>query len=247
MVAEKNDIAIEDVGVAVTVPSNNIAKLMYYLSSLSSCLEGFIPSQYTDYNNYLNLNNAQKTEVVALAVLLSPDILMDKVIFAVDMGNPILKGKTNTFLKITNAQTVMAAATNLRETIVIGEKSVQVASILVFTQSWFQKNYLDPLVAESYRLNSSNTNTGSRPKTKQSFVPLDIEDVPYRRAPPSYKSSSCCSCSCFWKFICIVLLLGAIVVSLLLPTIFIPHCNEFQNFVTCWQCMMVRNFTCTAN
>jgi len=252
MVAEKNDVAIEDVGVSCTVPNNNIAKLMYYLSSLSSCLEGFIPTQYTDYSNFDGLSNAEKKEVVTLAALLSPDILLDKVIFGVDANNPILNGSANTFLKITNAQTVMAAATNLRETIIIGEKNVNVGKILIFTQNWIKKNYLDPLVAESYRLNASNqTGTGPKPtntRPKQKFVQLDVEDNPYRRDRPSVtytNSSSCCTCGCFFKFICVIVLLAAMAIAVLLPHFFIPNCNEFQQFVTCWQCMLVRNFTCT--
>jgi len=250
MVAEKNDVEIEDVGVSCSVPNSNIAKLMYYLSSLSSCLEGFIPTQYTDYSNFDSLSNAEKKEVVTLAALLSPDILLDKVIFGVEANNPILNGSANTFLKITNAKTVMAAATNLRDTIIIGEKNVNVGKILIFTQNWIKRYYLDPLVAESYRLNPSNI-TGTAPKPmntrpRQTIVQMD-EDNSYRRDTVTYtKSSSCCTCGCVCIFIFVLVLLAAMVVAALLPHFFIPNCNEFQQFVTCWQCMLVRNFTCTA-
>jgi len=233
-----NDLQVEHIGTSVTVPENNFAKMMYYLSSLSSCLDYAIPSGYTDYNAYYNLGENDKLEVLALTVLLSPDILENKVIFKVAPGDPVLTGKLNTFYKITNATTVIAAATNLRDTILIGDRNTTVTSIMVYTDTWLARYFFQPITAERYRL----VKTGTTKSTRRSN--FEVEDPPYRQA---YGGSTGNCCASFWKFICLVLFVGAIVVSILLPMIVIPDCkNTFVNqFTQCWSCLIARNLTCS--
>jgi len=265
-IAVGEDVQVELIGQRTTVPNDNIAKLMYYLSTLSSCLDHMIPDDYTSYTTYYNLSYQDKVEVVTLAILLSPDLLMGKVIFPVEAGDPILNGLQNNFYKITSAKTVVAAATNLVETIVIGEKSISVSSIMVFTLTWLENNYINPILAEKRRLEPSPPkqnnyvvmidspppkqnnyveplDSPSPPKKTNRVAQLDIEDVPnHRDSPPPKKS--CCSCCCC---IIVLIVLVIVIVVVLLPLMVIPYCTPryTQEFVKCWECLIARNLTCS--
>jgi len=252
-----NDVKIEMTGHSVTIPPNNYAKMMYYLSSISSCLEYIIPAEFTKYEKYYNLNSEEKIGIMTLCALLSPDLLLNKVIFMVPTGDPVLDGSTNNFYKITNASTVIAAATNLVETIVIGEKSVQVNKIMVFNEYWLKNYYINPLVEETNRLErasrATTTPVKTVPRAQSNYTspstytsPVPTRTRPATSGESTKKSGGCggCWCCCFY-----LLLLIAIVICIILPLLVIPNCRNQKFFLgkfnDCWVCLISKNMNCT--
>jgi len=149
----ETELSIRAVGVSVNIAEDNIAKLMYYLNSMHTCLGGdVIPDQFTDHRKYYSLSNDEKTAVVALSVLLSPDLLLGKVIFPVDNGNPLLNGCNNEFYDLTEAKRLLAGAATAEGVIIMEGKTVNVTKIMVFTTNWLTKFFLNPLKGEAWRV-----------------------------------------------------------------------------------------------
>ena len=71
--AQNTRLHVEATGRSTSVPNNNIARLMYYLRSLSSIMDNCVPSNLTDYSNYYSLSSTERLMVIRLAVELSPD------------------------------------------------------------------------------------------------------------------------------------------------------------------------------
>lgn len=81
---QRQNIEVEVTGTTVTVPDNNIARLMYYLHCVNSCIPGFeIPERLRRYQNYYLLSDDDRANVVAHALLLKPEILNNEVFFLV--------------------------------------------------------------------------------------------------------------------------------------------------------------------
>jgi len=158
----ETELSIRAVGVSVNIAEDNIAKLMYYLNSMHTCLGGdVIPDQFTDHRKYYSLSNDEKTAVVALSVLLSPDLLMGKVIFPVENGNPILNGSNNEFYDLTEAKRLLAGAATAEGIIIMEGKTVNVTKIMVFTANWLTKFFLNPLKGEAWRVRQLTGGGGS--------------------------------------------------------------------------------------
>jgi len=160
----ETELSIRAVGVSVNIAEDNIAKLMYYLNSMHTCLGGeIIPDQFTDHRRYYSLSNDEKTAVVALSVLLSPDLLLGKVIFPVDNGNPLLNGSNNEFYDLTEAKRLLAGAATAEGIIIMEGKTVNVTKIMVFTTNWLTKFFLNPLKGEAWRVRNLGGGGGSAP------------------------------------------------------------------------------------
>lgn len=98
-----NRLKIEFTGNIVTVPNDNIAKLMYYLSCVASVIQYNLDYKLRDYKNYFRLNPDEKASVYIQAVKLNPKIFIEAGVFKV--GSEFLrKGNMNEFLKITDEE-----------------------------------------------------------------------------------------------------------------------------------------------
>ena len=67
-----NSLKIEFTGKTITVPQNNIARLMYYLSVVMDVIQYKAESRLIDFNNYSQLSEEEKVAVYKLALLLNP-------------------------------------------------------------------------------------------------------------------------------------------------------------------------------
>ena len=127
----------------VNVPDNDIARLMYYLKCVSSVLKNNGLSQYTNYNKYYNLSSKEKNEVIQLANIFNPIILIKAKVFIpkedLDMDNR--------FFKITDESLNFHAI----EQIVIGGITTKVLNIMLFKFNWLNKNYFLPLKRLTHR------------------------------------------------------------------------------------------------
>jgi len=131
----------------IRVPKNDIARLMYYLHCMSRCLDDAVPANLCNFNNYYKLSEDEMKAVVALAVILSPDVLLNKVIFMLEDNSPALKGTSNEFYEINQTDHILAATRGPRDGILVLQgKRVTIHKIMVFDEKWLKDCYLTPLV-----------------------------------------------------------------------------------------------------
>ena len=131
-----NRLKIESTGKTVNVPTDNYAKLMYYLNCVFTVIQYNNDTKLIDYQHYYNLNDNEKNIVLELAKLFDPIIFIKAKIF---IYNPNIS--SNEFLKITDER----VGVHVSEEIMIGGKAVKVLEIMVCNESWLSRNYYNPL------------------------------------------------------------------------------------------------------
>ena len=154
-------LKVEDNTVEVQVPENDTAKLMYYLSCVSTVIMYDKANKLTDYRNYNSLTLEEQADVYACAILLNPKMFLDAGIFII---NPKLltRGLSNQFYKITDSR----VGVHVNQEIAIGGVSVKVLQIMVCEESWINRNYIRPLEnlnarrdSNRYQINSSRNDS----------------------------------------------------------------------------------------
>ena len=136
-----SEVTVKATGRSCTVPNNPRAQLMYYLDCMCNVIDLGAARELRDYNNYFRLDDSQEEAVIAFCLLLNPTVLMGKCIFPVERNNPRLNGSGNEFLSI-ESNTTTFAATN---TVVLGGKVRSVKKLMIFTEGWMDRNYIEPL------------------------------------------------------------------------------------------------------
>ena len=136
----KTEISVKKFGQACTVPNNAVAKLMYYFNCICVCVE---PDQSAtirrlrDYNNYASLSSDEEAQLIALCLTLSPDKLMGTVLFPVDDCGD----SSNEFLELSAVSTRLVVA----ESLLIGGQRRRIKKIMMLTETWMERNYIEPL------------------------------------------------------------------------------------------------------
>ena len=138
----RTEISVKAVGVTVTVPNNDIARLMYYFNCVCSCVEP--DSSYTirrlkDYNNYASLSRDEEAQLLAICLALSPDKLIGTIFFPSDDCG----GSNNEFLELSAVKTKLVVA----ESLVVGGQSKKIQKIMQFKMCWMEKFFFDPLTS----------------------------------------------------------------------------------------------------
>jgi hypothetical protein len=143
---EGNNIDIQKTGSACTVPSDDYANLMYYLSCVESVttLDFGKLSDYKHYELYNNINF--KKSVVILAALFDPLTLNQLGCFQLVDDDVI--DHQNEFYKIN--QTKFAAIAS--EDIVIGSYKGKITEIMLYNIRWIRESYLNPMENVSHIL-----------------------------------------------------------------------------------------------
>ena len=187
-------IKFEDNSRTVTVPGNDLAKLMYYLECVSSLINYSEIKQYTDYQKYYLLSSDDQAKVCAFALLFNPKLLLNANIFIIE-PRLLTSGTSNKFLKITDDR----IGVHVDQEIVIEGRAVKVLEIMVCNESWIDKNYYKPL---ANLLNSySSTETVTNLNNNNTYANYN-----------SSNTSNYCSC----KKCCIstcVILVGLMIIS----------------------------------
>eukprot|EP00339_Tiarina_fusa_P015418 CAMPEP_0117060274 /NCGR_PEP_ID=MMETSP0472-20121206/41890_1 /TAXON_ID=693140 ORGANISM="Tiarina fusus, Strain LIS" /NCGR_SAMPLE_ID=MMETSP0472 /ASSEMBLY_ACC=CAM_ASM_000603 /LENGTH=208 /DNA_ID=CAMNT_0004778351 /DNA_START=28 /DNA_END=651 /DNA_ORIENTATION=+ len=150
-VATREQVGFKATGVTCTVPNDPIAKLMYYLRCVNTCVDA-LKGDVTDYNRYRYLSQAEKAAVVALAAVLSPDELLGTCFFLVEAGSPILNGTSNEFYEIERATDILGGAVGNGGVVIVEGRQVRVQKIMVHNRRWLDNNFLNPFKSEAYRL-----------------------------------------------------------------------------------------------
>ena len=133
-----NKFRVRETTINVTVPPNDIAKLMYYLSCVYEVLflQDLIP--YINYQYYYNLLNEQIYNVINYAKLFNPTKMASIKAFVLDDN---VYGMKNRFYEITDETYGIHA----NEEFVIGGKIVKIAKIMVYRREWVFESYYLPL------------------------------------------------------------------------------------------------------
>jgi len=155
LIATQSSHKAEAFGVEVSVPSNSIARLQYYLHSVGTCIPEFeLKELITNYKSYYTLSEEDKTAVVLFATILSPDEFIGKLIFPVEENSRVLNGRSNEFYKLTETKTLTGVVGDqkLEGVVVVQGKQVNVSKIMVFSENWIVRNFIEPMKAEAWRI-----------------------------------------------------------------------------------------------
>src|SRR5690348_8131370 len=82
-----NEIEIKRTGTKVTVPDNDVARLMYYLKCVCTtidCKNDPDIQRFISYQNWQQLSVNEQKALIVLCYTISPEILNDKVFFQKD-------------------------------------------------------------------------------------------------------------------------------------------------------------------
>lgn len=144
---------VKATGVSVSVPDNPRAKLMYYLSCVCDALQldssdTMSISALKDYQNYYRLTEEEKKKLLVFCVMLSPDVLLNKVFFQNDR---MCGDRSNEFYDIGTVASQLVVSNS----IVIGGQRKNIRKIMTFKMSWLRKNYLEPIQALASELDEA--------------------------------------------------------------------------------------------
>lgn len=174
LAARLREIGFRQTVTVCTVPNNNMARLMYYLSSVDSLTDFGIPYELKNYDNYNNLSFDQENQVIALAFLLSPDVFIERGIM---INEPRLCGNCNNeFYEISDSRTAVAAT---REFVIAG-KQVRTLKIMAFKMAWIENHFVQPINYYDRRLKAIANGTVERLRPKQ---------ITYNRLSTNYNSN----------------------------------------------------------
>lgn len=143
-----NSYEVEKTGVSVTVPNNDIAKCMYYLSCVCNtieCNEGNI-RRYTDYKNYWRMDEEDEEIIYKLCLTLSPDEFEDKVFFESDR---MCGDSSNEFYNIGQVQNRIMVVQSL----MVAGRTRRVQKIMTYKRHWMVNNYFGPMNRLADRFN----------------------------------------------------------------------------------------------
>lgn len=134
---QHNQYGIRDIGIPCEVPDNPFAELAYYLGCVAKCLDIREElGKLADYTQYRWFTLDDKKRLVSLAILLSPDKLIDKCWFpSADID------RLNDFYELTRMQNNIMFTSSIQ----IGMQSRRVAKIMLFQQRWLNNYYTQPL------------------------------------------------------------------------------------------------------
>ncbi len=170
-------------GNLVNVPNNVIAKLMYYLSCITTVID-YKDSTLTDFRNYSELSGEELLAVYELAKLLNPSLFIHAGIFIVDQK--LLVDSNNQFYEITD-ETI---GVHVNQAIMIGGRSVKVLKIMACNNRWLSDNYYSPIQVidtfiREYKYQATRADTET--SLNVSFTSPDYGSVPISMTCPYCK------------------------------------------------------------
>ena len=132
-------LRVESIGETVTIPNNDIARLMYYLSCVDTVIS-YDEDILSDYQHYYLLTPNQKEVLIKLVEIFKPQIFIAAGIFILDQSL-IPEGFNNEFYKITDQR----IGIHINQEIMIGGRYVRVLKVMACDITWLNKYYYTPL------------------------------------------------------------------------------------------------------
>ena len=202
---QRNEIEFERTGQIVTVPNNDVARLMYYLNCVCvaiDCAHDPDIQRFTNYRNWSSLSIAERKALLVVCYAFSPDVLDDRVFFHSDA---LCGDSNNEFYTINQVRNQVVAA----ESIIIAGRVRTVNKIMTYKLQWMRTNYLNPMQG----LVRALADPPQRPAISHaSNTYSSTYTAPVIRQPTYSSSSSKCNFGCVCCVIyCVVFVLPGII------------------------------------
>jgi hypothetical protein len=128
------------------IPHSDIGKVMYYLNSVCNCIdcEDNDIQRYRNYSDWSSLNDEEDQLVFLLALILNPDLLIEKVLF---QNDTLTRGMDERFYKIDQIKNQIVIIPSF----IVAGRTYQIRQILTFKQIWIVENYLEPMARLAQR------------------------------------------------------------------------------------------------
>ena len=193
-----NRMGIKAIGQRTSVPDNDLARLMYYLSCVDTVIQYHEIDRLTDYQNYDSLDVEDITVLLELVILFNPKFLVDKGIFILD-ESLLPNDLDNQFYQITDER----IGIHINNEIMVSGRTVKVLKVMACDEEWIFRNYINPL---KRAFNKETEYERRRPLPPPQPVnirpPVIIVQPPpkqsYMPPPPAPKRGkediSCCCC-----------------------------------------------------
>ncbi|UJR18277.1 hypothetical protein I4U23_005180 [Adineta vaga] len=126
---------------SVTVPNNDVARLMYYLNCVCvaiDCANDSDIQRFTNYNNWHHLSIEEQKALLVVCYAFSPDVLNNRVFFQSDA---LCGDSSNQFYKISQVRNHVVAA----ESIIIAGRVLTVNKIMTYKLQWMRTYYFNPM------------------------------------------------------------------------------------------------------
>ena len=200
----QNELDIERTGTEVTVPTNDVAHLMYYLNCVCitiDCNNDADIRRFTNYKNWASLSFNEQKLLVDLCEALSPDVFEDRVFFHAE---ELCVQCSNEFYSINQMQHQFLIA----ESVMIAGRTRQVNKIMVYQMEWMRQYYIYPM----QRLKRRFTAVVQPPPRPVSYV----TPLLYQPVIPPVPNNSCYRpgrtlCFILTCIIVIVIIIGVII------------------------------------
>ena len=135
-----NRMGIKAIGQRTSVPDNDLARLMYYLSCVDTVIQYHEIDRLTDYQNYDSLDVEDITVLLELVILFNPKFLVDKGIFILD-ESLLPNDLDNQFYQITDER----IGIHINNEIMVSGRTVKVLKVMACDEDWIFRNYINPL------------------------------------------------------------------------------------------------------
>lgn len=139
--ASSVSVSLKADGNTVTVPVDDVARLMYYLQCVTTGIGiNVLPPDLTNYRHYQHLTTARRNLVFKYAYELSPDLFIDKVIF-LDNGHEVIpRGYNNEFCTISAAVSLVS----IQQDLLLAGKAQSASRVMFYNTAWLQTHYWEP-------------------------------------------------------------------------------------------------------
>ena len=185
-----NRMGIKAIGQRTSVPDNDLARLMYYLSCVDTVIQYHEIDRLTDYQNYDSLDVEDITVLLELVILFNPKFLVDKGIFILD-ESLLPNDLDNQFYQITDER----IGIHINNEIMVSGRTVKVLKVMACDEEWIFRNYINPL---KRAFNKEAEYERRRPLPPPQPVNIRPPKQSYMPPPPAQKRGkediSCCCC-----------------------------------------------------
>ena len=193
-----NRMGIKAIGQRTSVPDNDLARLMYYLSCVDTVIQYHEIDRLTDYQNYDSLDVEDITVLLELVILFNPKFLVDKGIFILD-ESLLPNDLDNQFYQITDER----IGIHINNEIMVSGRTVKVLKVMACDEDWIYRNYINPL-KRIFNIEAEYERRRPLPPPQPVNIrpPIIIAQPPpqqsYMPPPPAPKRGkediSCCCC-----------------------------------------------------
>ena len=195
-----NRMGIEAIGERTSVPNNDLARLMYYLSCVDTVIQYDEIDRLADYQNYYLLDVNDVVVLLELVLLFNPKFFIEKGIFILD-ESLLPYDLDNQFYKITDERIGM----HINNQIMVGGRTVNVLKVMVCNEDWLFRNYINPLKRAFNREAEYERRYPSPPppppKPQIIYVPQpvyitrpNVQEPQIKIIQRSKKEKGCCCC-----------------------------------------------------